>query len=242
MTAKEHYDHFLSDFYSWMTGDFDQKQKEQQQYFLQNNIVPQGNKIAFDLGAGHGLQSVSLAKLGFVVTAVDFNLPLLRELRQNKKDLPINIVHKDILHCLENTEEKAELIVCMGDTLTHLENLEQVNKLAGEMFRHLLPEGKMILSFRDLTTALTGEQRFIPVKEDETKILTCFLEYFPDHVMVHDILHVFHDGHWIQKVSAYPKLRLNEKLITEILTRQKFSIISIQNLRGMVHIVALKPN
>jgi 2-polyprenyl-3-methyl-5-hydroxy-6-metoxy-1,4-benzoquinol methylase len=104
-----------------MTGDFTEKQSEQQSFFSSHSILPRFNALAFDLGAGHGLQSVSLAKLGFTVTAVDFNPQLLQELERNRKALSIQIVQDDFLHFLETTRVKAELIVCMGDTLTHLE-------------------------------------------------------------------------------------------------------------------------
>ena len=69
MNAKNHYDQHLGNFYSWMLGDFDEKQKEQENFFWRNGIKPVSRKVAFDLGAGNGLQAISLAKLGFAVTA-----------------------------------------------------------------------------------------------------------------------------------------------------------------------------
>jgi len=65
MTAKEHYDNHLANFYEWMIGDFETKEKEQRDFFERNGIKPLQNKIAMDLGSGHGLQSIALALLGF---------------------------------------------------------------------------------------------------------------------------------------------------------------------------------
>lgn len=48
-------DHYLGYFYSWMVGDFEEKQKEQEAYFNSNSIHPVNNKVALDLGAGHYL-------------------------------------------------------------------------------------------------------------------------------------------------------------------------------------------
>ena len=56
-----------------MVGNFSEKQQTQEDFFIRNGITPKGNKVAIDIGAGNGLQSISLAKLGFEVIAVDFN-------------------------------------------------------------------------------------------------------------------------------------------------------------------------
>lgn len=240
MTVKEHYDHHLANFYSWMVGDFHEKQSEQQQFFESHNLLPHSNKIAIDLGAGHGLQSLSLAKIGFSVIAVDFNDQLLQELHQNKEKFAIETIHNDIIQYLNKTNEQAELIVCMGDTLTHLENHFTVKTLISEMKRHLLDRGKIVLSFRDLSMELKIEKRFIPVKSENDRILTCFLEYFADHVLVHDILHEKKDGSWMQKVSAYPKLRLSEKEILQILTDNNLKVLSREVINGMTYVVAEK--
>lgn len=240
MTVKEHYNHHLANFYSWMVGGFHEKQTEQQRFFESHKLLPQSNKIAIDLGAGHGLQSLSLAKIGFSVIAVDFNDQLLQELHQNKEKFAIETIHNDIIQYLNKTNEQAELIVCMGDTLTHLENLFAVKTLISEMERHLLDKGKIVLSFRDLSMELKVEKRFIPVKSENDRILTCFLEYFPDHVLVHDILHEKKDGSWMQKVSAYPKLRLSEKEILQIVTENNLKVLSCELINRMTYVVAEK--
>jgi len=240
MTAKEHYDNHLANFYAWMVGDFTQKQLEQQEYFVSHQIFPSNNKIAFDLGAAHGLQTISLAHLGFTVKAVDFNKQLLNDLASRKENLPIEIFEQGILGFLQTTNEKAGLIVCMGDTLTHLEGLKEIELLFKLSFDHLSPKGKLILSFRDLTHELKGKDRFISVKSDESRILICFLEYHPDKVEVNDILLEKNDGAWIQKISSYPKLRVSEKIIWELLTKEGFSIITNETVNRMIHIVAEK--
>ena len=73
MSVKEHYDRHLGKFYSWMAGDFEAEQSLFQKFLYENKIVPASSKKAIDLGAGHGIQSVSLAMMGFEVTAVDFS-------------------------------------------------------------------------------------------------------------------------------------------------------------------------
>ena len=63
--VKEHYDSHLGNFYSWMMGDLANKQAEFQNFLIEHALLPQVTKKAIDLGAGHGIQTVPLAKAGY---------------------------------------------------------------------------------------------------------------------------------------------------------------------------------
>lgn len=238
--VKKHYDTHLGNFYSWMIGDFKVKQQEQEHFFKTHHIVPHRSGVAYDLGAGHGLQSVSLANSGFRVTAVDFNKILLDELQVNKGSLDILIVQHDLISFIKAATEQPDVIVCMGDTITHLDAFQQVQELIALASQKLHKNGTLIISFRDLTHELKGEQRFIPVKQDEHRILTCFLEFLPDQVMVHDILYENKEGHWQQKVSAYPKLRINAGMLEDEFARHGLSVTLNQEIKGMCYLIGIK--
>jgi 2-polyprenyl-3-methyl-5-hydroxy-6-metoxy-1,4-benzoquinol methylase len=240
MTAKEHYDNHLAHFYSWMLGDFGEKQEVQLDFFNRNNIKPGISNVAIDLGAGNGLQSISLAKLGFTVVAVDFNKHLLDELIARKQDLPIGIVFDDVTDFIRTYDQVASVIVCMGDTITHLESINHVEELLEKISDHLERDGKVVISFREMIREQKNEERFIPVRSDEKRILTCFLEYFPNHVMVHDILYEWQSGKWTQKVSSYPKLRLSEAIITKTLERYKIKKLTTERISGMLYLMGQK--
>ncbi len=238
MTVQNHYNSHLAHFYEWMSGDFEIKQREQQDFFERNRITPFQNKMAIDLGAGHGLQSISLAKLGFQVKAIDFNQYLLNSLQARGKKLGIEIFRRDLLD-ETNFNEPAEVIVCMGDTVAHLESFEQLQRLFVQCKKSLLKNGKLVLSYRDYGTELVFDQRFIPVRADEDKILTCFLEYFEDKVRVTDLLHEKINGEWIQKVSSYFKIRITNQLIKQLLIETGFKI-ERKNINQMNYVIAEK--
>ena len=96
MTVKEHYDKHLANFYSWMVGDFDQQRSDFQDFLESNNIYPSKSKVAIDLGAGHGIQSIALKNMGFEVTAIDFNEQLLNELKSYPDGHSIKTINNDI--------------------------------------------------------------------------------------------------------------------------------------------------
>jgi 2-polyprenyl-3-methyl-5-hydroxy-6-metoxy-1,4-benzoquinol methylase len=240
MTAKEHYENHLGNFYSWMIGDFETRQKEHQQFLEEHNIAPNSTGTAIDLGAGNGIQSVSLARLGFRVKALDFNKQLLAELETNRRHLPIEIIEDDIRAVTNYRAEKPELIVCWGDTLTHLESLAEIEKLISDAAEILAENGKLILSFRDYSVPLTGDARFIPVKADETKILTCCLDYENEKVRITDILHYKTENGWLQKVSSYYKVRISPAEIEAIVSESGLKITFQKPVSRLSTIIAEK--
>jgi len=240
MTVKEHYDTYLGDFYSWMAGDFETKENEFRSFLKENGIIPLSTKKAIDLGAGHGLQSVPLAKIGFSVTAVDFNKQLLAELKVNARGLNIEILNDNIKNLKQFANEEIELIICCGDTLSHLDNKNEIKKLITDISATLQTAGKTLLTFRDYSTELTGDSRFIPVKSDDTRILTCVLDYENEIVRVTDLLYEKTETGWRQKVSSYNKVRILTDEIVGILEENAMEIQLNQVINRMSTIIAVK--
>ena len=134
------------------------------------------------------------------------------------------------------------MIVCLGDTLTYLPSLEAVAALIRDIAAALAPGGRCLLGFRDyVSRELVGEQRFIPVRSDDTRILTCFLEYHPEHVLVHDLLHECSAKGWSQRVSSYRKLRLDPDWVVGRLMSAGFSFERNFVEAGMTCLLAAKP-
>jgi predicted RNA methylase len=240
MTVKEHYDNHLGNFYSWMCGNFDEKCKEFQQFFSNNNIIPSSSKIAIDLGAGHGIQSTALANSGFNVLAVDFNEQLLHELENNTKNLQVRAINEDIRLLEKYKNFNPELILCLGDTVAHLDSKADIEQFLQNIYETLGAKGKVILSFRDYGTELFDEARFIPVKSDQNKILICFLEYFPEILKVTDILYTRVNESWTQALSSYDKVRVTREFIIGSLENTGFKITFAEPVNRMITIIAAK--
>jgi SAM-dependent methyltransferase len=242
MSTQAHYENHLARFYSWMFGNFADKAEEQKAFFSKHEITPQTNGIAIDLGAGSGFQSIPLTQLGFEVTAIDFSQVLIEELQKHAEErhLKVHTVIDDLLRFPQYLKEAPELILCMGDTLTHLPSWETVQDLIAKAYLHLAKGGHFILSYRDLSHELQGVDRFIPVKNDNDMILTCYLEYEPDYVKVFDILHEKQEGQWQQKISFYHKLKIPLEKLMEELKKVGFQLEATETQRGMHYLIAVK--
>jgi hypothetical protein len=241
MNVQDHYENHLAPYYSWIYGGFENKSKEAGDFFRANKILPKNNSIAIDLGAGNGFQSIPLAILGFKVYAIDFSSKLLQELNERKGNLQIQVLEKNILDFQYYSNLNPELIICMGDTLTHLESLEQVNELILNSHKILEDNGKLILGFRDLTFQLNDFDRFIPIAQSENQIFTCILEYdVPGFVRVNDLIYIKENDIWKKQLSSYLKLVISPEIIKQKLEKIGFQNIYYEKKLGMATLIGTK--
>jgi SAM-dependent methyltransferase len=246
-SAAEHYEHLLAEHYIWMFGvSFGTKIAEQRQ-MLEQALADAPHAIhsglAIDLGSGPGFQSIALAELGYSpVIAIDTSRALLTELESRRRAMPIQTVEADItkLDSL-HLPLPATVVVCMGDTLTHLPTKTSISKLFTDVHQRLASRGRFVLTYRDLTRELEGTDRFLPVQADNSRIMTCFLEFFSaDVVIVHDMIYVRDNGAWTLKKSSYPKLRLASAWVTEALRSAGFSEVREQTAGRLLMMTAIK--
>jgi hypothetical protein len=236
--VKEHYDNLLAPYYAWICGGFELKLAQNRKFFRSHGIRPAQSGVAVDLGAGSGFQSIPLSQAGFKVIAIDVCRYLLMELKAHAAAPAIITVEDDLLNFTAHLAGKVELIVCMGDTLTHLQTLAEVQALVEKGCRALENNGRLILEFRDLTAELKNLDRFIPVRNDSKRIFTCFLEYEENHVKVHDIVHEKNEDQWVMKKSYYRKLRIPPQWIRECLRKSGLTIEDSETINGMLTIIA----
>ena len=237
-SVAEHYERVLSPVYAWMAGGAEAAITAGGVELEALNLALAPRARVVDLGCGFGMHAIPLARAGARVLAMDTSAHLLAELARLAGDLDIETVQDDLLSFRAHLKEKAAAVFCMGDTLTHLPEHTNLDFLVQEVAEALAPAGWFVLSFRDYSQPLLDDQRFIPVRSDERRILTCFLEYEEDTVVVHDILHERGGDAWETSVSSYRKLRLSPDRVIGSLETSGFEARREAGVRGMVRVVA----
>jgi SAM-dependent methyltransferase len=239
-TVAEHYRTHLAPVYTWMAGGINAAvaRGESEIAAILPNLSTGGSAV--DLGTGFGMHAIPLGRRGCAVLAVDSCSLLLEQLRRHTTGLPVKAVMDEILSFRRHMESGADAILCMGDTLTHLPDTASVLQLFALAAESLRPGGKFIATFRDYTSPLEGKARFIPVRSDADRIMTCFLEYAPGTVDVHDLIHERTGSNWQLQVSVYRKLRLAPGWVSAALEERGLSVRTEPGLAGMVRVVAVK--
>jgi SAM-dependent methyltransferase len=237
--VRSHYDDHLGPIYEWYTGPFESACLASRRLFAEIELSPVQSGVAVDFGSGHGLQAVPLAELGFEVIAIDTCAELLRSLEERRGSLPIRTLVSDISSCADELPDEIDVAVCCGDTLTHLESRDAVESWVERTAHALVPGGSLVLTFRDYATAPLAENaRFIPVRSDADRILTCFLEYGKDRVGVHDIVHERSKDGWSMNVSRYEKLRLDPRWVASLMQKAGLTISIDRMEQGVVALTA----
>jgi SAM-dependent methyltransferase len=242
--VRGHYANLLAEHYDWMFAvPVETKVAEQRRFFERHVGGVEPDALAIDLGCGSGFQSLALADLGYTVLSIDTSERLLRALKERSGSRRIRTVHADLLGIESfGGPASAELVICMGDTITHLPSRDSVRELVRSVSRILKPDGRFVVTYRDLAASEPqGLDRFVAVHGDDRRVMTCFLEYVSaDIVVVNDLIHVRDaGGKWILKKSCYEKLRLPvEWLCNELLAADLSA--TILETRPMTAILATK--
>ena len=243
-SVTEHYAQHLAPIYVWMAGGSEAAFASGAMELEALGLPVREGDTALDLGAGFGMHAIPLAKRGARVTAVDTSAELLEHLDESARGLPIRTVNADLLEFMPQDHSSYNAILCMGDTLMHLPSAEDVDELLALSADALAFGGVLVLTFRDYSTTLRDEERFIPVKGDEDRILTCFLDFGETSLLVHDIVHERnrnpHAGTWTTRVSAYRKLRIAPQNLIERLAGLGLNVRREAGVRGMVRLVATR--
>jgi SAM-dependent methyltransferase len=235
VAVTEHYAKHLAPIYLWMVGGIETALRLGKADLA--TLFP-GTGSAIDLGAGFGMHSIPLAEAGYQVISIDQSPLLLGILQEHSERLPVRTIEANLLEFRTLVPDRVDLIICMGDTLTHLETFDQVEVLLESVAQSLSQNGRFIATFRDYSAAAVGESRFIPVRSDSDRIMTCFLEEEPQHINVHDIVHERHEGQWQMRISSYRKLRIAPSAVEEMLRSHKMKVQVERGPRGMVRIEA----
>jgi SAM-dependent methyltransferase len=210
-SAKEHYEALLGRVYEWSVAARGNPFALGAEWLARADLERASSYL--DLGAGFGAHVVPLAKLGKSVTAVDFDPTLLAQLRQAVgPELPqVSVVEADLLDFVGDAGARRwDVILCAGDTVTHLPTFGAVRSLLTRCAEHLDPGAVLAIQFRDTTRfSAQGVSRFIEVARDSRRVMHCFLEPLSEeHLRVTDLVTDVGPTGPTTRISDYLKLRL----------------------------------
>ncbi len=210
-----HYASLLAPRYTWMMGGLDNCLANARALLDAVNIGrPQGTKAALDLGSGPGYHSRALAERGYAVTAVDTSRECLDELKVTCSALAVTPIEGDLSDFgAFAAHGPFAVILCVGDTLTHLGGAQAVDALIERAAGSLVPGGVLVLEFREQLHLPDAGDAVFTMRAERDRIMQCVLHFEREKVWVTDIVHEWTGTAWRIIKSSYPKLRVSGEQI-----------------------------
>lgn len=118
---------------------------------LQRKCGVSGPARILDCACGIGTQALGLAKLGFRVSASDLSSQAIERARReaSRRSLEIQFLVANMLDLTPLGDSKFDAVICMDNSLPHLESSEQLLQAAVQIRTQLRPGGRFIASIRD---------------------------------------------------------------------------------------------
>lgn len=234
-----HYREFLGEHYRWTVAGAGEPEARARLWLDARALL--GARRVLDLGAGFGAHTSPLAQAGAEVTAVDLDAGLLEQLREGLGDAEdrVTAVPAELVAWLEaetgSTSEGFDLVLCVGDTLTHLPDAAHVGRLLRGVGRRLTGDGVLVLAWRDNSGPLPqGTARFLPVARERSRSMHCFLEEVDaDRVRVTDVLTEVADEGPRTRFSDYHKLRLGADRVRALAEAAGLELVASHLESGM---------
>ncbi len=117
-----------------------------------------------DVGCGTGNMSLALIDAGYDVTAIDLDVGMLHIARSKDGRHQSRFIHVDMTKIGEQFADKRfENIICLGNTLVQLDELEKINLLLKKFSNQMVKGGKLILQIVNYDRVLDGNNFEFPI-------------------------------------------------------------------------------
>ena len=139
---------------------------------------------ALDVATGTGVYALALAQLGKVVFGADISQSMIDSACRNADDLGLN-VHwftrpmQDLALELDTT---FDLILCMGNSLPHLLEDDDLNSALNGFHRLLNPGGRLLIQLLNYDRILSRRERIVDITRHESKEYVRFYDFLQDYI------------------------------------------------------------
>lgn len=210
-------------FYDELADDYDsmtqfEKRFEKEEPAFKKFVGDYYLKKVLDIGSGTGFHSVLLAKLGCEVTAVDVSEKMLMQLQNNasKYEVTVKTVQSSFQELATKVDSGFDGIFCMGNSLPHLLNIDEIDSALTNFNSVLKDGGKLFLHILNYNRILKEKKRIQNVREVGGKTYIRYYNYYDTHIEFNIRLS---DG--IQNsIKLFP---ITKKILEERMQSVKFS-------------------
>ncbi len=131
-----------------------------------------------DLAAGTGNYSVALAKLGYNVMAADLDTEMIKKIEKKayNEGVSVKAFAMDMKE-VDKLEEKFDVIFCIGNSLVHLNNKEEISIVINKLYNLLNKDGVIIIQIINYDRILEKNLKGLPTIERSEERVSFIRDY-----------------------------------------------------------------
>lgn len=136
--------------------------------FVKNELQELNHKRILDIGCATGELAFQLAKEGAKVTGIDLNNDLLQQAKSNKNHPNLHFQSGNMLELKTDFPHNLlDAVLCFGNTLVHLTDIELIKEMLEGVFTVLKPGGKFLIQILNYDYILDEKVTELPLIETE---------------------------------------------------------------------------
>jgi 2-polyprenyl-3-methyl-5-hydroxy-6-metoxy-1,4-benzoquinol methylase len=155
----------VTSFYDSLAGEYDTMTEFEKRFILEKpyyNLLVGRFKVkkALDAGCGTGFHSLLLSKLGVDVTAIDISKGMLHILNEHSRTLHLKVkaLRHSVLKLPLSFHGSFDAVFCLGNTLPHLLQPEDIQTSFANFAAALKPKGGVIIQILNYTRILATKK------------------------------------------------------------------------------------
>jgi|FLOH01.1.fsa_nt_gi glycine/sarcosine N-methyltransferase len=126
------------------------------------------NQNLMDIGCGTGLLSTALSDNFDSISAIDTNEKMLEIARQSAGAKSINFIRMSMLDIdIRFPEMSFDNAICFGNTIVHLQNIEEIERFFKKVKFVLKPEGRFLCQLINYNFVLDSNLKGLPTIDNE---------------------------------------------------------------------------
>jgi 2-polyprenyl-3-methyl-5-hydroxy-6-metoxy-1,4-benzoquinol methylase len=176
-----------------------------------DKLINKKNSDLIDIASGSGGYSIEFAKRGYNVTSLDSDENMINLVKEkaSSQNLNIKTFVKDMLDVDSLSNEKFDIAFCIGNSIVHLRNLNEINLFIRKV-KNILNKGHVIIQIINFDRILNKKIDYLPTLKntDENITFKRYYEPFQDNIKFKTIINI-NDIEYENEILLYP-LRYEE--------------------------------
>jgi 2-polyprenyl-3-methyl-5-hydroxy-6-metoxy-1,4-benzoquinol methylase len=176
-------------FYQELAGEYDAMTRfegrfERERGAFETIVQRFGLHSALDAGCGTGFHALLLAQLGLRVRAVDVSPLMIERLQAHAAEMNLE-VQAEVLDLRDLDSSGVDAVFCMGNTLAHASDLQDLESILRGFARTLRPGGLLFLQILNYQKILAEASLIQNIKEEKGHFYVRFYEYGTERIRFH---------------------------------------------------------